>query len=53
MKLLRTEPRRLSAPQHAQVDTLLRTACGLSGPYDYGPDGADVVLLADGRGPSV
>jgi predicted GNAT family N-acyltransferase len=47
MKLLRTEPKALSATQHAQVDTLLRGAFDLPGPYDYGPDHAEVVLLAD------
>lgn len=47
MKLLRTEPGALSAGLHAQVDTLLRTAFDLPGPYDYGPDRAEVVLLAD------
>jgi hypothetical protein len=47
MKLLRTEPQALSAALHAQVDTLLRAAFDLPGPYDYGPDRAEVVLLAD------
>ncbi|HTI87078.1 MAG TPA: GNAT family N-acetyltransferase [Alphaproteobacteria bacterium] len=45
MKLLRTEPRALSARLHAQVDTLLRTAFDLEGSYDYGPDRADMVLV--------
>jgi hypothetical protein len=45
MKLLRTEPQAISAALHAQVDTLLRAAFDLTGPYDYGPDRAEVVLV--------
>jgi N-acetylglutamate synthase-like GNAT family acetyltransferase len=53
MKLLRTEPRALSGALHAQVDTLLRTAFDLKGPYDYGPDRAEVVLLLDDNGKAI
>jgi hypothetical protein len=50
MKLLRTEPGALSAGLHAQVDTLLRTAFDLPGPYDYGLDRAEIVLPIDDDG---
>ena len=50
MKLLRTEPEALSASLQPQVDTLLRSAFELTGPYDYGPDRAGVMLLLDDDG---
>jgi hypothetical protein len=53
MKLLRTEPRALSAGLDAQVDTLLSAAFDQKGPYDYGPDRAEVVLLLDDNGKAV
>src|SRR4051812_37127437 len=50
MRLMQTAPQALSADLAAQVDTLLRTAFDLTGPYDYGPDRAEIVLpLDDGR----
>jgi hypothetical protein len=45
MRLMQTAPEALPADLAAQVDTLLRTAFDLTGPYDYGPDRAEVVLL--------
>jgi hypothetical protein len=45
MRLMQTAPDALPADLAAQVDTLLRTAFDLTGPYDYGPDRAEVVLL--------
>jgi len=45
MRLTQTAPGTLSAGLAAQVDTLLRACFDLKGPYDYGPDRAEVVLL--------
>jgi hypothetical protein len=50
MRLMQTAPQALSADLAAQVDTLLRTAFDLTGPYDYGPDRAEIVLPLDDDG---
>ena len=53
MKLLRTELQALSITLHAQVDTLPRTAFDLKGPYDYGSDRAEVVLVTEDNGKAI